>query len=312
MYGIPNSERFARVEPLNKGWSNDTKYRVETVDGEKLLLRVADRAEYGRKKAEYGMLERAARLGVPMTRPVAFGLCGDGQHAYLLLTWCEGADAEEALPRLPPSEHYALGIKAGALLKTLHTLPAPEDAEPWGLRFRRKAEGRIRFYREHLDPYEDLDHVVRFLENHKALPDGRPQRFNHGDFNLSNLIVTPDGQIGVIDFNAYNAGYGDPWWEFCSNVWGKPIHGHFRSGMIDGYFQGRPPEDFFRLLEYYYAYDALAAACETDEMDEADRADGRRQAGVVLAWFKGFGEVVPTWYSAVDGGAGADGGIVAR
>ena len=296
MYGIPGSERFVRVEPIDKGWSDDRKFRVETADGQKLLLRVADRAEYDRKKAEYGMLERVARLGVPMTRPVAFGLCGDGQHAYLLLTWCEGEDAEAALPRLSESEHYALGIRAGQLLRELHTLPAPKDAEPWGLRFRRKVEGRVRFCREHLDPSEDFDRVVRFLEDHQTWLDGRPQCFNHGDFNLSNLIVMPDGQIGAIDFNAYNSGYGDPWWEFCSTAWGKAVHARFQTGIIDGYFEGKPPEGFFRLLAYYCAYAALATVYETYEMDEADREDGRRHVGFVLEWFAGFGTFVPAWY----------------
>ena len=297
MYGIPNSERFARVEPLEKGLSNDRKYCIETVDRQKLLLRVADIAEYERKKAEYGMLERVARLGVPMTRPIAFGLCEDGRRVYLLLTWCEGEDAEEALPRLPESEHDALGTKAGQLLKTLHTLPAPEDAEPWGIRFRRKVEGRVRFYRENLEASEDCDCLIRFLQDHQTWLDGRPQCFNHGDYNLSNLIVTPDRQIGIIDFNAYNAGSGDPWWEFCSTGWSKPFHSHFHAGMINGYFQGNPPEDFFRFLAYYYAYGALVSVYEAYVMDEVDPEDGQRHVRLVLEWFDGFRRFIPAWYA---------------
>ena len=52
---IPGYEKFIKTEPLNKGWSSDRKYIIKTAEGEKLLLRIADIAEYDRKKAEYNM-----------------------------------------------------------------------------------------------------------------------------------------------------------------------------------------------------------------------------------------------------------------
>ena len=33
---------FLKIEPVNKGWSTDKKYYIETIKGEHLLLRVSD------------------------------------------------------------------------------------------------------------------------------------------------------------------------------------------------------------------------------------------------------------------------------
>ncbi|MDR0904730.1 MAG: phosphotransferase, partial [Oscillospiraceae bacterium] len=98
MKDIPQYATFTKIEPLNKGWSSDKKYYIETDGGERLLLRVADVAEYERKKNEFEMLKRVAELDVPASRPVDFGVCDDGKSVYQLLTWIDGEDAAEVLP----------------------------------------------------------------------------------------------------------------------------------------------------------------------------------------------------------------------
>lgn len=70
---------FVGVEPLHKGWSSDQKYYIETAEGRRLLLRIADSSEYSRKKTEFAMMGQVAALGVPMSRPVDFGICDNGR-----------------------------------------------------------------------------------------------------------------------------------------------------------------------------------------------------------------------------------------
>ena len=295
---IPNCGAFAALTPLDKGWSPDEKYRVETCDGKRLLLRVADIDRYDDKKTAYAMMERAAALGVPMSLPVDFGVCGGGKNVYMLLTWLDGVDAEELLPGLSRAERYALGTKAGELLRTFHTLPAPDDAKPWGERFRRKLEERIGFYNANPVKCANGDKLIRFLTDNQGLLDNRPQTFHHGDFNASNLIVLPDGRIGAIDFNAFNSDHGDPWWELCFTEWGVEPDASFYSGLYDGYFTPEtPPRGFFVTLRYYFAYDALAALCDTSEGVQGEPEDGRRHAENVLRWFSDMKEIIPEWYS---------------
>lgn len=290
MKGVPGADRFVRIEPIQKGQSGDKKYRVVTDEGEALLVRIGNAAEYERKKAEYEMLARAFSAGVPTPQPMGFGLCADG-YSYAIVSWHAGTDAEELLPSLTPGARYALGVQSGALLKRLHVLPAPEDAEPWGVRFRRKVRARVEAYDAMGETLPGGNLVRNSLIAREALLDARPQTFNHGDYNAGNLIVDLNGVVSVIDFNAYNGGYGDPWWEL-----GADSDESYLNGQLAGYFDGNPPPDFFPLCAYYAAYGALAALMDTRAGEYGTPADGIEHLERVLVWFDGMRKDVPAWY----------------
>jgi serine/threonine-protein kinase len=146
MTDILGNGRFVSAEPIEKGWSEDKKYYVETSDGQRMLLRVSDIAEHDRKKAEYEMMGCVYELGILTPQPLGFGLCNGGKSVYSLSGWLDGEDAEKALPLMAETEQYVFGLKAGETLRKIHTLPAPEDAMPWGDWFYRKVQGRIDFY----------------------------------------------------------------------------------------------------------------------------------------------------------------------
>ena len=46
---IPNFETFSKIEAIDKGWSSDKKYYVETFDGSKMLLRISAIADLDEK-----------------------------------------------------------------------------------------------------------------------------------------------------------------------------------------------------------------------------------------------------------------------
>jgi len=50
MQDIKNYNTFTKIDPVNKGWSSDKKYYIETAEGRRLLLRVADISECDRKR----------------------------------------------------------------------------------------------------------------------------------------------------------------------------------------------------------------------------------------------------------------------
>ncbi|MCL2434024.1 MAG: phosphotransferase, partial [Clostridia bacterium] len=83
-------KEFFKSEPINRGWSQDKKYYVETPDGQRMLLRVSDAAEYDRKKTEYEMMKRAYEHGIVTPKPIDFGLCSEGKSVYSLSGWLDG------------------------------------------------------------------------------------------------------------------------------------------------------------------------------------------------------------------------------
>jgi len=288
---------FTKIEPLNKGLSGDNKFYIETADEQRLLLRVAEIEEFERKKTEYDMLQRGASLGILTSTPIDFGLCDNGNSVYQLLAWVDGKDLEDALPSLSETDQYACGLKAGKLLRKINTLPAPENAEPWFDRFWLKVLRRIEFYKTHNLKSDSGDLIVGFLQENKHVIDNRPQTFIHGDFNISNLILTPNGEIGAIDFSCYNEDYGDPWWDIFTFIWGTEVPGYFYSGLINGYFDGKPTGEFFNVISYYLAYDALAALCDTSVGEQGEPQDGQRHMANILLWLDNMNNPVPTWYS---------------
>ena len=130
-------------EPINKGWSGDKKYSVEIADGRHMLLRVSGISELDRKKAEYEMMKRVADFGIPAPQPVLFGICDNGRNVYQLFTWIEGEDAEAALPLMTETEQYVLGIKAGKILRKIHSIPIPETQSDWRSQYFDYINGRL-------------------------------------------------------------------------------------------------------------------------------------------------------------------------
>jgi len=284
------------IKPVTKGLSGDKKLRIDTACSGSLLLRISETEAYTRIKSEYDMLTRAAAISNNVPRPLGFGLCNNGKGIYQLMSWCDGEDAENLLPSMDTQQQYAVGEKAGQLLKQLHSIPAPENQEPWGLRFRRKIQGRVDYYNSAPISSKGGDILVKYLQNNQALLDNRPQTFNHGDYNISNLIISPSGGLSAIDFNYYNLGYGDPWWEFDAYIWGQEPSGYFSMGQINGYFANNPPAYFFEMLAYYMAYGALAALTLTDQGEEGTPEEGKTHMENVLKWFDNMSSTIPSWY----------------
>lgn len=297
MTDIPYFKTFAKIIPIAKGLSSDKKFYIETLDDKHMFLRLSDIKEFDRKKAEYEMMKRFFELGVLTPEPYAFGLCNKGKSVYCISEWLEGENAEDALPHMSEKQQYSVGVKAGAVLRKIHTLPAPEDAGPWDVRFRNKVQKRIDLYHQYHLESENGERIIQYLHDKQDLLSNRPQTFWHGDFSIGNHMIMPNGEVGTIDFNSWNFDYGDPWWEFVAIPWGKQPPSAYYTGMINGYFDGKPPHAFFDLLSYYFACDALSALCYASlGLEPCKPEDGKMHMENVLRWFYNMKHSIPIWY----------------
>lgn len=84
MFDIKNYAMFENIKWIKKGWSSDKKYYLETVMGEKRLLRISDISEYDQKNHEFEMMKRLATCDIPMSQPIDFGICDNGKSVYSL------------------------------------------------------------------------------------------------------------------------------------------------------------------------------------------------------------------------------------
>ena len=277
---------------IDKGWSGDQKYRVTTEDGETYLLRVTppERAEHFRRCCLH--MEAAAKLGVPMCRPLECGECPEG--TYAIHSWVDGEDAENVIPTLPEEKQYAYGLEAGRILKRFHTLPAPADAPPWGERFSAKLDRKIKMYEACPLKYEGGERFLECIARSRHLLSCRPQTWQHGDYHIGNMMVDRNGVLTVIDFDRDD--FGDPWEEFNRIVWCAQSAPAFAAGMVDGYFDGPVPMEFWQLLALYISSNTLSSLPWAIPFGEGEVAVMRDQAAEVLRWYDGMRAVIPSWY----------------
>ena len=293
-FGIEGSDGWRSAEPVMKGWSRDRKYLVVTGSGERLLLRLSDASARGEKAREYEIISKYAALGFPMSRPVAFGVCEGGSSCYMLLSWVEGRDLEDALPALPEREQYRLGREAGGILRRIHSLPLEARDVPRATKREKKLM--------QLDRYEASDvriagdgAVIRFVRERIDRIWRRAPVYQHGDFHPGNLIYRPDGAIGVIDFNRWEV--GDPCEEFYKlQSFGRERSVPYCVGQIDAYFDDAVPADFWDALAVYVAHASLFSIKWAEQFGPAEVAAMARRYGLALEDYDGFARGVPRWY----------------
>ena len=291
---IPGYDTWESVELVNKGWSSDKKYIVKTKSGEKLLLRISDNEAFEQKKKEYEIICKYAKLGFEMSKPVAFGLCDKEEHTYMLLTWVEGEDLEEALPKLSKEEQYELGRSAGHILRQIHSIPVEACDVP---KQTKKAKKLLQ-----LERYEQS--AVRIANDETAIQYVKtnidklwlePPVYLHGDFHPGNLIFTPDKNLGVIDFNRWEV--GDPYEEFYKlESFGVEVSVPYCIGQIDAYFNDNVPLQFWETLAVYVAHASLFSIKWAEKFGQEDIDGMVRRCQAAMEHYDGFKSVVPSWY----------------
>ena len=245
-------------------------------------------------------MEETAALGVPMCRPLEFGVSDEG--VYSIQSWIEGADAEECIPSMGRDEQYRYGMQAGRILKQIHAIPAPPETEDWERYFNRKVDFKVQKYRECPLQYANGQALLEYIRANRHLLKGRPSVFQHGDYHIGNMMIGADRRLFIIDFNRCD--FGDPWEEFNRIVWSAQAAPAFATGLVDGYFARQIPPDFWKLLALYISSNTLSSLPWAIPFGQEQVRVMLRQAEDVLRWYDNMQNPIPTWYQAVPASPG--------
>lgn len=279
-------------EPINKGWSSDKKYCITDKSGTRYLLRISDIAQYDVKQSEFNMMKHVADLGVPMCQPIEFDTCEEG--VYSIHSWIDGKDAEPIISGYSDKEQYAYGIESGRILSKIHSISAPATQEAWETRFNRKINAKIKNYNMCPIKYENGQALIDYINDNRHLLKNRPRVYQHGDYHIGNMMIGKDGKLYIIDFNRND--FGDPWEEFNRIVWCAQKSPLFASGMVNGYFDGNVPSEFWKLLALYISSNTLSSVYWAIPFGEDEVNTMLRQATEILSWYDNMRNIVPTWY----------------
>lgn len=282
------------VDEVNKGWSEDKKFHIKTKDNKNLLLRICDVSQYEKKKKEFEIIKDLNKKSLNMSVAIDYGICNAGESVYSLYSWINGYDAREKLSSFSKEEQYNLGIVSGKYLKEIHSIPADNNRETWEERFNKKIDIKIDRYKKCGIVLENDDKIISYLEENRELLKNRPQCFQHGDYHIGNMIITGNNELGIIDFNRFD--YGDPWEEFNRIVWSAEVSPEFASGYINGYFENKVPNDFFKLMLLYISSNQISTVGWAKSFGEKEIAIAINQAKRVIEWYDNYKSYIPSWY----------------
>jgi len=255
-------------------------------------LRVSDKEKLDSKKFEFDMMEKVASLGVPMCKPISFELWDDEVHS--LHEWIDGKDARETILTVSKEQQYIYGLEAGRILQKIHSLPVTEVREDWEVFYNRKIDDKISKYKECPVQYENGQIFIDYLNANRELLKDRPQVFQHGDYHIGNFMIGEDRKIYVIDFDRFDV--GDPWEEFNRIVWSAQVSPSFASGMIDGYFDHKVPDLFWKLLAIYILNNIVGALSWAVPYGAEEISVMQHQAKEILEWYDDMNQIIPSWY----------------
>jgi len=282
-------------EKINEGFSSDIKYSIKDKKGNKYLLRVSSVDEYLKKLNEFNYMNELVKIGANMCKPIEFGICDEG--VYSIWSWIDGVDARDFIPTLSKEEQYEYGILAGIELKKIHQVSTPIDAIPWEERFNKKIDRKLKNYDECPLKYEKGNLFIEYINNNRHLLKNRPNTFQHGDYHIGNMMINKNNEIVVIDFD--RSDYGDPWEEFNRLVWSIQVSHEFATGIVDGYFNKKVPEEFWKLLALYMSLNSLSSLPWAIPYGEEEVNIMINQSNDILDWYDDMKINVPKWYKKI-------------
>ena len=281
-----------KKDKINKGFSLDTKYCVYDKNNNKYLLRISSMDKYQIKLNEFNYMNELVNLSVNMCKPIEFGICDEG--VYFVQSWIDGVDARDFIPTLSKEEQYKYGILAGIELKKIHQLSAPIDSLNWEERFNNKIDRKLKMYEVCPLKYKKGDLLINYINNNRHLLKNRPNTFQHGDYHIGNMMINKNNELVVIDFDRDD--YGDPWEEFNRLVWSIQVSYEFATGIVDGYFNKKVPEEFWKLLTLYMSVNSLSSLPWAIPYGEEEVNIMKNQSHEILDWYDDMKRYVPKWY----------------
>lgn len=237
---------LARVDHVPVGWGNEN-WRVETVAGERFVLKLGPPDSAAKWQATRLAHEVAAGRGIPVPELVHADMAGAAAGGWIvrILRWIDGHPPEEVLTTTDARRRFFTEV--GAAVRTLHDHPvdgfssrldgsAPTFDRWDGYVAHRWQQVRARAEAAGAFEHAALDQLGREVaELAAAVAADTEPAICHRDLHLGNLLATADGHLAaVLDFDGAEA--WDPAIEMVKLRWLVfPQHEGAAEAFSDGY-----------------------------------------------------------------------------
>lgn len=266
----------------------EPKYHVQTHSTAYLVKFSA----YNRFYPDLLDVMKATSKHTPALSTPLFSVNHDGiQRQVNIYTWVEGTPLNELIHHLSERDCYHLGVRCGAILQNIHTNKQKHILETYSLENNLAKSMRVLFDRPDLltqrNKYLPQMHI--WMEKLR-----RPHEpvLVHMDYVPKNLVAT-NNSIYVIDWDSCEI--SDPWLDFFEKGLALyPERQAFNAGIIDGYFGGNVPTEFW---DYFMALTVFALVrTSTWTVNLNNPTYVRMIEQHVCDSFEGFTKSIPSWY----------------
>lgn len=141
-------------------------------------------------KTELFAMRRANMLGISAPKLIADGFVEDKyRFAYMVMDYIEGVEFAEAVKTMTDDEKVIIGRKLRVITDKMNT-----PCEPFNGIDVINDKGRYRRWEKYHERFkrERLAHIATHDYGHKV--------FAHGDLCGDNILISPDGELIIIDF----------------------------------------------------------------------------------------------------------------
>ncbi|OZM58222.1 aminoglycoside phosphotransferase [Lottiidibacillus patelloidae] len=284
------------ISLIQKGYSSDKKYLVSFADGQRNLLRIGKIESYERKSAEIKVLQQAKRFDVQCPEPIEIGKFKELGLCYYIVSYIEGEEAREYLPLFTEDDQKKIGVSAGKDLARIHRIPAPNHMNSWYERAMSKHYRYTEAYKTCGIKLSNDEKILAYIEENKHLLKSRPNQLQHDDFGPSNLIIKDKKYSGVIDFNNFD--WGDPYHDFVKiALFTTEISIPFSIGQLNGYFNGKIPEDFWKLYSVYVAMVLFSSIIWSQRFAPGQLEEMKTRLERIIEEHHNFELQKPTWFT---------------
>ncbi|MDM5297984.1 aminoglycoside phosphotransferase family protein [Bacillus pumilus] len=283
-------------QPMRSGYSGDRTFKVTTANDEKLVLKLTDvkRADDLKRKAH--LLRRFKERGILCSEVLEMGIDKEQNDFYRIFPFIEGENAREFIHQRTNEEQYEIGRRAGKELRLLHTYAAPSTIKPWDERVMAKHERYVHAYHSSGVTFEHDEIILHFIKSHQDAVKGRPNRFQHDDFHLGNLLIKGNQYAGVIDFD--QSDWGDPIHDFYKlSLFSREKSIPFSIGQIDGYLGTKASNEFWLLFSIYTAMSFFSSIVWTLTFDPAHMREMMERVKRMTKEHQCFNRLAPIWYT---------------
>lgn len=280
--------KVCKTVELDTGFSKDKKFVLQSINGEKYILRFCDMALYERRKRQVEML---SKLDTTINRSEILELGSyDEETCFLVTTFLNGSDAIDVVKEMDEKDAYVMGLKAGEILLKWHGTAVETSQIDWYEYYQNKKLIQSLSSCKYRVPLQEK--LLAYYRDHLYLMKNRPIVFCHGDYHLDNFIMD-NGELGIID--VLNCSLADPYEELKrSAYWDAAGNQYFLSGMIHGYFCDCVPSDFFPILKFYLIETMFTRLLSVKNREGAEKVQ-RINEWQMQCWGN-FDYNVPTWY----------------